>query len=76
MMKGKREETQVLILDVIDDVADQTNSESISGDEAEDVGGCFSLIIFNTSLGPKIKCPHCFRSIYAIKLKLIQTIFS
>lgn len=39
MMKWKREEMQVLILDVIDDVAEQTNSESISGDEAEDVGG-------------------------------------
>lgn len=39
MMKWEREAAPVLILDVTDYVLEQTNSESISGDEAGDGSG-------------------------------------
>lgn len=43
MMKWEREEAWVLILDVTDYVSEQTNSESISGDEAGDGQRLFFL---------------------------------
>lgn len=43
MMKWEKGETQMLILDVRDYVAQQINSESITGDEAGDGWGLFFL---------------------------------
>lgn len=41
MMKWEREEAWVLIIDVTDCVAEQTNSEGIFGDTAGDGWGLF-----------------------------------